>query len=87
MIQTRPQYISDGNTVLFINPNTTVNVSLQTDDTQMVYTQMNAEVLPCPPAGLQFDKANKNCVCGKGFSGTNFAIKVHFDPSLSLATV
>ena len=48
-----------------------MNVSLRTDDTQMVYTQLNAEILPCPP-GLQFDNANKNCVCGEWFSGNVF---------------
>ena len=43
-------------------PNTSSSILLQTSDTRTVYSEVNTELLPCPP-GYKLENSSMTCVC------------------------
>ena len=68
------QSIATSNNKLIVEgtPNTSSSILLQTSDTRTVYTTLNIELLPCPPAH-RLDNSTMKCICQENaFAGYVF---------------
>ena len=85
-VDSTSKYISDNTIKLLGNPNETVTIALYTIDPRVVYTEVYAELLSCPP-GFVLDNDSSNgaqCKCGKGYAGRVNCSQEYFNSSLVL---
>ena len=86
-VDSTSKYISDNTIKLLGNPSETVTIALYTIDPRVVYTEVYAELLSCPP-GFVLDNDSSNstqCKCGKGYAGRVNCTQESFSSSLALS--
>ena len=86
-VDSTSKYISDNTIKLLGNPSETVTIALYTIDPRVVYTEVYAELLSCPP-GFVLDNDSSNsatqCKCGGDYAGRVKCSPEYFNSSLTL---
>ena len=62
-------------------PNTSSSILLQTSDTRTVYSEVNTEILPCPP-GYKLENSSMTCICQERPFAGFVLCNQHFNSSI-----